>query len=125
MRSEIVDLSSFSVHADQSELLGWLRAAPNEPDAVYVVHGEARAASALRDAVREQLGWCAAAPSIASVSSRFPPNRLDLSPETPTDSMNLLLLILALLGLWAGTELAVRQACAWRRRSASPRCSWD
>jgi metallo-beta-lactamase family protein len=62
VRSEIVDLSSFSVHADQSELLGWLRTAPNEPDAVYVVHGEARAASALRDAVREQLGWCAVAP---------------------------------------------------------------
>lgn len=62
VKSEIVDLSSFSVHADQSELLDWLRAAPHEPGAVYVVHGEARAASALRDAVRDQLGWCAVVP---------------------------------------------------------------
>jgi len=62
VKSEIVDLSSFSVHADQSELLDWLRAAPNEPDTVYLVHGEARAASTLCDAVRDQLGWCATVP---------------------------------------------------------------
>jgi metallo-beta-lactamase family protein len=62
VRAEIVDLSNFSVHADQSELLDWLRAAPSEPDTVYVVHGEARAASALRDAVRDRLGWCAVVP---------------------------------------------------------------
>jgi len=62
VKSEIVDLSSFSVHADQSELLDWLRAAPNEPDTVYVVHGEACAASTLCDAVRDQLGWCATVP---------------------------------------------------------------
>jgi len=62
VKSEIVDLSHFSVHADRSELLDWLRAAPNEPDTVYVVHGEARAASALRDAVQDRLGWCAVVP---------------------------------------------------------------
>jgi len=62
VKSEIVDLSSFSVHADQSELIDWLRAAPSEPDTVYVVHGEVRAASTLCDTVRNQLGWCAAVP---------------------------------------------------------------
>jgi metallo-beta-lactamase family protein len=62
VRSEIVDLSHFSVHADQGELVDWLREAPNEPDTVYVVHGEPRAASALCDAVRDRLGWCAVAP---------------------------------------------------------------
>jgi metallo-beta-lactamase family protein len=62
VKSEIVDLSHFSVHADQSELIGWLRAAPRETDTVYVVHGEARAASTLCDSVRDQLGWCAAVP---------------------------------------------------------------
>ena len=62
VKSEIVDLSHFSVHADQSELIDWLRAAPSEPDTVYVVHGEARAASTLCGTVRDQLGWCAAVP---------------------------------------------------------------
>jgi metallo-beta-lactamase family protein len=62
VNSEIVDLSHFSVHADRSELIQWLSAAPNEPDTVYVVHGEARAASALCDAVRDKIGWCAAVP---------------------------------------------------------------
>jgi metallo-beta-lactamase family protein len=62
VKAEIVDLSGFSVHADQSELLDRLRTAPSEPDAVYGVHGEAHAASARRDAVRDRLGWCAAVP---------------------------------------------------------------
>jgi len=62
VRAEIVDLSHFSVHADQSELIDWLRDAPSEPDTVYIVHGEARAASTLRDAVHAQLGWCAVVP---------------------------------------------------------------
>ncbi len=63
VRAEIVDLSHFSVHADQSELLDWLREAPNEPDTVYMIHGEPRAASMLRDAVRDKLGWCAVVPN--------------------------------------------------------------
>jgi metallo-beta-lactamase family protein len=62
VRAEIVDLSHFSVHADQSELLDWLRAAPRAPDTVYVVHGERDAACALRDAVRDRLGCCAVVP---------------------------------------------------------------
>ena len=62
VRAEIVDLSHFSVHADQSELLDWLRAAPRAPNTVYVVHGERDAACALRDAVRDRLGCCAVVP---------------------------------------------------------------
>jgi metallo-beta-lactamase family protein len=74
VKAEIVDLSSFSVHADQSELLDWLRAAPAEPDTVYVVHGEARAASTLCDTVRDQLGWCAAVPSYRERVLAIPAN---------------------------------------------------
>lgn len=62
VRAEIVDLSEFSVHADQSELLDWLKASPREPDTVYVVHGEPEASAALRERIESQLGWCAVVP---------------------------------------------------------------
>jgi metallo-beta-lactamase family protein len=60
VRAEILDISAFSVHADQAELLGWLRSAPRPPGMVYVVHGEPEAAGALCDAVESELGWPAA-----------------------------------------------------------------
>jgi metallo-beta-lactamase family protein len=57
VRAEILDIPAFSVHADQAELLGWLRGAPKPPGMIYVVHGEPAAAAALRDAVERELGW--------------------------------------------------------------------
>ncbi len=57
VRAEILDIPAFSVHADQAELLGWLRRAPKPPGMIYVVHGEPEAAAALRDAVERELGW--------------------------------------------------------------------
>jgi metallo-beta-lactamase family protein len=63
VRAEVVDLPSFSVHADHDELLDWLSTAPREPSAVYVVHGEPDGTAALADAVGERLGWTAVAPA--------------------------------------------------------------
>jgi metallo-beta-lactamase family protein len=63
VRAEVVDLPSFSVHADHDELLDWLGTAPREPSAVYVVHGEPDGTAALADAVGERLGWTAVAPT--------------------------------------------------------------
>lgn len=62
VRAEVVDLSAFSVHADQSELIDWLGSAPEEPECVYVVHGEPSASNALRERIHSQLGWCAVVP---------------------------------------------------------------
>jgi metallo-beta-lactamase family protein len=57
VRAEVVNVPAFSVHADQAEILGWLRTAPRAPEMCYVVHGEPPAASALCAAIRKQLGW--------------------------------------------------------------------
>jgi metallo-beta-lactamase family protein len=62
VRSEIVDLSQFSVHADQSELLDWLDAAPEAPDTAYIVHGEPKASAALCDRAEAKLGLCSVVP---------------------------------------------------------------
>lgn len=62
VRAEIVHVPAFSVHADQDELIGWLRTAPRAPETVYVVHGEPAAAAGLATAVEKTLGWPAVIP---------------------------------------------------------------
>jgi metallo-beta-lactamase family protein len=62
VRAEVCDLSGFSVHADGSELIDWLRTATREPSGVFVVHGEERASLALRRRIVDELGWNAVVP---------------------------------------------------------------
>ena len=60
--AEIVQLQSASAHADAEQLQAWLRTLPSAPDQVYVVHGEAGAADALRQRIEHGLGWRALVP---------------------------------------------------------------
>ena len=62
VRAEVLSLPAFSVHADQSELVDWLRGAKPAPEVVYVVHGEASASATLESVVERQLGVVAAVP---------------------------------------------------------------
>lgn len=48
VRAEVVDLGAFSVHADRSELMEWLRTAQPAPEVVYLVHGEPDSARSLK-----------------------------------------------------------------------------
>jgi metallo-beta-lactamase family protein len=63
VRAEVSQVGAFSVHADQPELLAWLRRAPRAPDNVYLVHGEPAAASALEALVERELGFTTAVPN--------------------------------------------------------------
>jgi len=60
VHAEVLDVSAFSVHADQAELLGWLRQARRPPGMIYVVHGEPESAAGLERAIERDLGWPAA-----------------------------------------------------------------
>lgn len=62
VRAEVVDLPSFSVHADRDELLGWLSTATREPDAVYIVHGEPDSSAAFQRSIIDRLDWNAVLP---------------------------------------------------------------
>lgn len=62
VRARVRNLDMLSAHADRDELLGWMSAAVRPPKQVYVVHGEADAADALRHAIEERLGWPARVP---------------------------------------------------------------
>ncbi len=62
VKAEIVSIPAFSVHADRTEILDWLKAAPREPETTLVVHGEPEAAASLRQGITEELGWTSAVP---------------------------------------------------------------
>lgn len=62
INAEVVQLSAASAHADASEVLDWLRAAPRPPRMVFVTHGEPGAADAMRIRIERELGWRAHVP---------------------------------------------------------------
>ncbi len=62
VRAETVNVPAFSVHADQSEILHWLKRADHEPQAVFIVHGDPAAAEALRETIVRELRWNAVVP---------------------------------------------------------------
>ncbi|GAA1783003.1 MBL fold metallo-hydrolase RNA specificity domain-containing protein [Agromyces lapidis] len=62
IRAEVVDLDSMSAHADADGLIRWMGAVTEHPRQVYVTHGEAAAADALRARIKRELGWRARVP---------------------------------------------------------------
>ena len=62
VRADVVDVPSFSVHADADEILAWLAQAPHPPQTCYLVHGEPQSSAALRDRIERELGWTAVVP---------------------------------------------------------------
>jgi metallo-beta-lactamase family protein len=60
VRATIMVSDAYSAHADRDEILRWLGGFKRPPGMTYVVHGEAEAADALRDAIVGRLGWRAA-----------------------------------------------------------------
>lgn len=57
VRAKIKVLDGFSAHADQGEILRWLRTFKKPPRVTYIVHGEPPAANALAEVIRGQLKW--------------------------------------------------------------------
>jgi metallo-beta-lactamase family protein len=57
VRAEIHEVSDLSAHADQSEIISWLKGFERPPRKVFINHGEAQASDALRIKIRDTLGW--------------------------------------------------------------------
>lgn len=56
VNAEVIYLQIFSAHADQEEILQWLRAAKRPPHRIHLVHGEPSPADSLRLHIEEELG---------------------------------------------------------------------
>ena len=57
VKANIAHLESLSAHADQQELLDWMKEIKNIPEKVFLVHGEPTALDAFRVKIRDVYGW--------------------------------------------------------------------
>lgn len=62
IRAEVVQMESFSGHADADEIIAWMGGASGAPVMTYLTHGEPDAADALRWRVEHELGWSVRTP---------------------------------------------------------------
>ncbi|QGF22348.1 MBL fold metallo-hydrolase RNA specificity domain-containing protein [Raineyella fluvialis] len=60
VNARIVRDAEFSVHADSTDLMDWLRDLEPAPETVFIVHGEEDAAAALHERIAQELGWTSA-----------------------------------------------------------------
>jgi metallo-beta-lactamase family protein len=67
VRAEIAGLDMLSAHADQDELLAWLRTCDRAPRRTFIVHAELAAAEALRVRIEDELGWTVDVPEYRDV----------------------------------------------------------
>jgi metallo-beta-lactamase family protein len=61
VRARVEQIDNLSAHADQGELLDWLRAC-GKPRRIFITHGEPEASDTLRRRIAETLGWTADVP---------------------------------------------------------------
>jgi metallo-beta-lactamase family protein len=63
VRAKIKTIDGFSAHADQREILRWLKNFTRPPRKTFVVHGEPPASQALAEEIRKTLRWSVEVPS--------------------------------------------------------------
>lgn len=63
VRARICTIGGLSAHADQADLMTWLRSYRQAPERTFVTHGEAAIALGFADLVRSSLGWSVDVPS--------------------------------------------------------------
>lgn len=51
---KVVPSDSFSAHADQVELLAWLKSSPKQPSRIFIVHGEPEAQNELAEKILQE-----------------------------------------------------------------------
>jgi metallo-beta-lactamase family protein len=57
VKARVVQIHSFSAHADRDELFGWLSGLKNPPKKLFVVHGEPKSAEHFADFIKEKTSW--------------------------------------------------------------------
>ncbi len=75
VRCEVATADAWSAHADATELVHWLRAFPEPPEQVFLVHGEPSASDALRRRITDELGWDVSIPDLHDMVPLSRPRR--------------------------------------------------
>ena len=89
VRAEIVRDHEFSVHGDASDLLDWLKDLDQEPETLFLTHGEAEVAHTFAERIETELDWNVVVPRYGEVVSLIPgspdPDDLDVAVPEPAD----------------------------------------
>ncbi|MCM4173287.1 MBL fold metallo-hydrolase [Arenibacter sp. TNZ] len=67
VKAKIHHLESLSAHADQSELMHWLKDIENIPETVFLIHGEPTSLDAFRVKIKDFYGWRVHLPKLNEV----------------------------------------------------------
>ena len=62
VRAEVASLDMLSAHADQDELMAWLRSCEQAPRKLFIVHADLEAAEHMRVRIEDELGWSVEVP---------------------------------------------------------------
>jgi metallo-beta-lactamase family protein len=68
VKAKIADVKGLSSHADQAGLIQWISKLDKKPEAIFIVHGENDAASALQKKIKEIYGWDAMIPMLDQIT---------------------------------------------------------
>ncbi len=69
VKARVEEISSLSAHADQSEIIEWLKGFTKPPKKTFIVHGEPHSSDALRVRIKDALGWDAFVPQMGESTS--------------------------------------------------------
>jgi metallo-beta-lactamase family protein len=68
-RMQVEEIEGLSAHADQRELLNWVKDIKNQPENVFLIHGEMESSVALQTALLEKYQWESEIPDLFSIKS--------------------------------------------------------
>ena len=60
-------LQVLSAHADQAELLDWMNDIKDQPERVFIIHGEAHSADMFRVKIKDVYGWDCTIPELYEI----------------------------------------------------------
>ena len=66
-KMQVAEIEGLSAHADHAELLDWLSDVKEQPEKIFIVHGEKEGAEALKQGIKETYGWESEIPQLYGI----------------------------------------------------------
>ena len=68
LKASVLSINSLSAHADQQGLLRWISEIEQQPERLFLIHGEKKASDVLRVKIRDKYGWKSEIPHLGQVT---------------------------------------------------------
>ena len=64
---QVTEIEGLSAHADHTEVIDWMSKIKNNPERIFIVHGEKESAEALQKGIKQTYGWDAEIPQLYTI----------------------------------------------------------